>query len=84
VITEQELAVQMCAIPVRDLQTLAKKLWPSSPTSIERRASTPHLTYSGRRSTEVKPPRPVKGSWQYHLQKMVIADDPTQYLKDNI
>ena len=23
-------------------------------------------------------------AWQYHLQRMVIADNPIQYLKDNI
>jgi len=41
--------------------------------------------YKTRKSVEInKPDRNPISSWQYHLQQLVIADDPIKYLADNI
>ena len=35
-------------------------------------------SFAGTRHLDVKP------MWQYHLQQMVVADDPIKYLEENI
>lgn len=55
----------------------AKALWGEDKQLVE--SKTYHLTKSG-----YKERRQFIEAWQYHLQQMVIADDPIKYLGENI
>jgi len=60
----------------------AKALWSKSGTA------KMHYSYPIRwrlfKDDELHPTTALLEEWQYHLQQMVIADDPVKYLGDNL
>lgn len=55
----------------------AKALWPED-------GFKPVLRIRYKAEKAMIPSVPRKGSWQYHLQRMVVAEDPIKYLGQNI
>jgi hypothetical protein len=57
----------------------AKALWGEAHTSDRMPLPNEH-GYEG----SITPSTPVTRLWEYHLQQMVIADDPIEYLGENL
>jgi len=63
----------------------AKSLWPiDGMEHVTTKAAKATPIFSGKPAFMRRPSRPLRGSWQYHLQQMVISPDPIQYLAANM
>ena len=63
----------------------AQALWPKDGFApVTSKAVLGTINHSGRVATTMRPGRPTKGSWQYHLQNMVVSEDPIAYLGESL
>lgn len=67
------------------MHDFAKALWPKDGFPIVSHRAVPDLpARKGRPALDHRTTRSVKGSWQYHLQEMVISDHPIKYLGEHL